>query len=127
MSDQLEPDVDDVLQIEAPEPVVAVRTEGPVRTQSLPRKSAGIRGLTVGDTVAKQLLAADPHRASATVITSDLVILIGGSAQEVTGGQPGRIPVGTAVEFGATDELWAVCTGGTTTVVTVIQERWADG
>lgn len=120
------PDPDDVLQVEAPEPVVQVRTVGPVRVQDLPRVSAGIRGVTVPQVSARQLLTADPHRATATIITSDLPVLIAGSAQEVIGGQPGQLPAATMLLFGATDELWAQGVGGDTTV-TVIQERWADG
>ncbi|MBW5252043.1 hypothetical protein JGS39_24090 [Streptomyces sp. P01-B04] len=123
----LSPDPDDVLQVEAPEPVVQVRPVGPVRVQDLPRVSAGIRGLTVPDGPPKQLLTADPHRATATIITSDLAILIGGSAQDIQGGQPGQLPAGTVLKFGATDELWATALGGTVTTVTVIQERWANG
>lgn len=122
----LSPDPEDVLQVEAPEPVVQVRTVGPVRVQELPRVSAGIRGLTVG-TSPRQLLTSDPHRARATILAAGDVLL-GGSAQEVAGGQPGLWPAGQVLEFGATDELWAaVATGPDDTQVTVIQERWADG
>ena len=123
----LSPDPEDVFQVEADEPVVKVKAEGPVRVQTLPRQSAGIRGVTVPDGPAKQLLAADPSRAIARIITSDKAILIAASKQEVEGGQPGQIPIGTVVEFTAADELWAACLGGTTTTVTVIQERWANG
>ena len=123
----LSPDPDDVLQVEAPEPAVRVEVVGPARVQALPRVSAGIRGLTVVDGPPKQLLTADPHRASATVITADTAILIAGSAQEVSGGQPGQIPAGTVVVFGSTDELWAAAAEGVATTVTVIQERWANG
>ena len=124
---ELEPDAEEILQTEGDyaEPVVKVCVEGPARVQLLPTKSAGVRGVTVGAT-AKRLMTADPHRARATVITDDVAVWIGGSQQEVEGGQPGKIPVSMKVEFGATDELWAMSTAADT-LVTVIQERWANG
>ena len=124
---ELEPDTDEVLQVEEVDvPAVKVTVEGPARVQLLPTKSAGIRGITVPDTGARRLMTADPHRARAVVITDAVAVLIGGSQQEVDGGQPGKIPAGMRVEFGATDELWARSVTGETTV-TVIQERWANG
>lgn len=125
---ELEPDISEVLQREDDyaEPTVKVCVEGPVRTQALPRKSAGIRGITVESTSAKRLLTADPSRASATIMTGSVAVSIGGSKQEVEGGQPGQMPANQVWTLGASDELWASSTSGATTV-TVIQERWADG
>ncbi|MFC9596257.1 hypothetical protein ACFTUC_41495 [Streptomyces sp. NPDC056944] len=123
---ELEPDAEEVLQVEDyADPVVKVCVEGPTRVQLLPTKSAGIRGITVGAS-AKRLLTADPHRARATIITDDVAIWIGGSQQEVDGGQPGKIPSSTRIDFGATDELWAKSAAAETTVC-VMQERWANG
>lgn len=128
-TDHTSPDPDEILQLEDTEPAAVKTTvEGPVRTQSLPRVSSGIRGVTVPDGPPKRLLTADPHRASATIIPIGQPLLIAGSAQEVSGGQPGQIPAGIAVTFTAADELWGACaTALTSMTVTVIQERWANG
>lgn len=122
----MEPDIGEVLQREDdPEPTVKVTVEGPVRTQALPRKSAGIRGISLDSTAAKRLLTADPSRAQATIMTGAVAITIGGSKQEVEGGQPGQMPANQVWTLGASDELWASAASSTT--VTVVQERWADG
>lgn len=123
----LEPDPDEVLQVEDDEPTVCVVVQGPVRTQSLPRKSAGIKGVTVKDGPPTQLLRADPYRASAVIIPMGDPILIGGSEQEIQGGQPGQIPADTPVTVTARDEVWVQALGVAALTVTVIQERWAEG
>lgn len=121
----LSPDPDEVLQVEAPEPTVRVKIEGPTRVQILPRTSGGIRGVTVGTTPVR-LCVGDPHRAAAHILTDDVAVRIAGSQQELTGGQPGKLGAGKSFDWDVVDELWAMTETGTTTV-TVVQKRWADG
>lgn len=124
---QPEPEPEEILQFEeGADPTVSVAVEGPVRTQELPRKSAGIRGVTVKDGPPTLLLRADPHRARAVIIPSGAPLLIAGSRQEIQGGQPGQLPDGQQLEFCARDELWGQSLGVSSITVTVIQERWAE-
>lgn len=67
----LQPDVEDVLQIEEPagvETVVKVEQQGPVRTQSLPRKAGSTKTVPI-TTTPFRLLRPNPRRASALIIS----------------------------------------------------------
>lgn len=124
-----EPDIDEVLQREdddITEPTVKVSVEGPVRTQALPRKSNGIRGISLSATSATRLLTADPSRASATLTTMADGVWLAGSKQEAEGGRPAPVPPNQVLVLDATDEVWAMAQG-TETVVGLIQSRFADG
>jgi len=126
----LTPDPADIVQAEGPETDPPVRTcvEGHVRTQELPRQSSGMRGVTVSVGAAVRLVSADPTRAVARLTPYDGDILMAGSKQEVEGGAPAPYAMGTTVVLTAADEVWAMATimeGAT--VVSVAQERWANG
>jgi hypothetical protein len=124
------PDPSDIVQAEydpnETTPAVHVCVEGHVRTQELPRVSAGIRGVPCSPDAAVRLLSADPTRAVARLIPYAGDILIGGSKQECEGGQPAPLAVGTVLEVTAADEVWAVAMTDATTVL-VVQERWSNG
>jgi hypothetical protein len=70
-TNELQPDVEAVLQVEEPEgtePTVRVKQQGPIRTQPLPRKAGSTK--TVPVTTAKfTLLRPNPRRASAIIIS----------------------------------------------------------
>lgn len=128
MSADLQPDELEALQAEetTTQPAVIVKHEGPVRTQDLPRKSAGSRTRTVTTGMSK-LLSADHRRAQARIIATGNPILIAfsnASAQDPS--TCGIWPVGVAFTLTADSELWVGATTGTA-VVSVFTEFWATG
>lgn len=73
---ELEPDLQDVLQVEAPLSAMPVRQEGPVRTKPLPNDERAGKTMSVDNTKFVQLLTADPYRAFATIETFDQEIYL---------------------------------------------------
>lgn len=130
MSD-LEPDVPEVLQTEAPDQLTAVpvcveEVRTPVRIQALPRKGGSTRTRTV-DTTAERLLTADHRRASAVLMATDQNLLIAFSeaaAQDASSMSvwPKLVPFTVS----ATVEVW-VAAATATTPVSITTERWAEG
>jgi hypothetical protein len=127
---ELQPDELAVLQAEpAYEPPVSVtvaHVSTPVRTQALPRESAATRTRTV-TTTALRLLAADPRRASATIIASGGNILIAFSMASAADPSTMALwPAATPYTLTADTELYVAASTGTVTV-SVITEYWAAG
>lgn len=120
----MQPDLGDVLQEEAPElGVVPVKICEPVEARELPSKRLGPRTVPLGSTVASKLLSRDPRRKSATIIARTQDILIGAnqSQAQLSGAWvPGVVPLVITAEA----ELWAIGDGASTDV-TVIEEYWA--
>jgi len=123
---ELEPDLQDVLQLEAPLAAMPVRIEGPVRTQQLPNRDRTARLVTATTARYLQLLTADPHRAFAEIesfdqdvyLAYDQTASIGDTnVQRCAKGRPYRITARTAVYVAAVTS---------TTQVSVAQERWAN-
>jgi hypothetical protein len=126
MSIELQPDIEEVLQVEQPEPAVAVTVVGPVRTQALPTKSAATFTKTVGTTPTR-LLRRDHFRAGAYVISYDQDIWIAfssASAQDTS--RMARWPAGTPFPTQAGTAIVVAAVTGTTQV-SVIAEYWAAG
>jgi len=132
----LQPDVDEVLQAEAPElttiPVSVAELRGPVRVQQLPRKAAATmtRRLT---TAPGQILRADHRRASA-VLVAPVGFLVAFS--ETACQAPSAMaywPADTPLTIGAAVEVWAlILTPGVGELaeldrVSVVTEHWAVG
>lgn len=119
----MEPDLDEVQQAEAPLTAVPVEISGPVETRELPTKRIAPRTVAVGTVAASKLLGADPRRKFATIIGRTQDILIGANqAQAKLSGawMPGVVPYVTYTQ----SELWGIGDGADTDV-TVIEEYWA--
>lgn len=132
----LQPDVDEVLQAEAPElttiPVSVAELKGPVRVQQLPRKAAATmtRRLTVAPA---QILRADHRRASA-VLVAPVGFLVAFS--ETACQAPSAMaywPANVPLEVTAAVEVWALvlvpqdAPNEALDRVSVITEHWAVG
>lgn len=123
---ELEPDLPELLQAEAPLGCMPVRIEGIVRTQHLPTKDRTAKTITVDQTAFVPLLKADPYRAFAdiTAFDDDMVLAYSRNAQV---GDPNteRVPKGITKRITARTEV-LVMGHTTTTSVSMGQERWAQ-
>lgn len=119
----MEPDLDEVQQAEAPLTAVPVDVSGPVETRELPTKRIAPRTVALGTTAASKLLSADPRRKFATIIsrTDDILIGANQSQAKLSGAW-----VPSAIQFVTytQSELWGIG-DGTDTDVSVIEEYWA--
>lgn len=129
-ADDLQPDLEDVLQVEDPEGVeatVRVSQQGPVRTQALPRKAGATRTVSVGVLPTPyRLLRANPRRAQALLIApaAFLVALNAASAQDLS--TMALWPPNVPLPVGADTDVWVAAATGTVSV-SVISEFWAAG
>lgn len=123
---QLEPDLDEVLQAEAPLGCIPVRIEGVVRNQPMPTKDRSAKTLTVDATKFVALLTADPYRASADITSfdQDMILAYQRNAQ-VGDANTERVPKGIPKRITARTEVW-VAAYTSTTSISVGQERWAQ-
>lgn len=124
----LQPDTMDALQAEDPSlaPAVAVKHEGPLRVQSLPRKAAGTRTRTVGTTASK-VLAADHRRASALIMSIGQNMLFAfNSASAQDPSTMSLWPANVPFTLTADTELW-VASATATTSISITSEFWATG
>lgn len=135
MNEELQPDVDEVLQVEEPaglEPSVKVEQQGPVRTQALPRKAASTKTAAVTTTPFRILTP--NHRRASAILIADAVIYVAlsrASAQidavapavpPTMAQWPANVPLPITANV---DVLVAAKTG--TANVSVIVEYWATG
>lgn len=124
----LQPDVTEILQEEAPDSgIIPVDIQGPIRTQNLPRKLAASRTVTFGDVTPKRLLRANPMRASANLVsfTSDMLVAFNRAAKEDPSTMA-RWPMNTPLLVtAATDVYVAPVTAPMT--ISVVAEYWAVG
>jgi hypothetical protein len=128
MSADLQPDELDALQAEdtGPQPAVLVKHEGPVRTQSLPRKAAASRTRTI-DTTMRKILSADHRRASATIVSIGQNVLIAFSGASASDPSTCALwPQNVPFTLTADAELY-VGSATATTSVSIITEFWATG
>jgi hypothetical protein len=123
---ELEPDLRDVLQVEAPLAAMPVRIEGPVRVQELPARDRTARTISVGDTAFVQLLTADPYRKVATVQAFDQDVYLS-YAPETQVGDPTvqRVAEGTLITITARTYVGVASVTGTA-IVALAQERLAN-
>lgn len=125
-SADLQPDLDEVLQSEAPLACMPVRIEGPVRTQPLPTKGAGGKTWPAVGTKPIQILTADPYRASATLLSFDQTMIIAFRRTDSTDDVmvtywPKLVPF----TLRARTDVW-VASATATTMLSLYQERWAE-
>jgi hypothetical protein len=121
----LEPDLDAVLQAEAPMACMPVRIEGVTRVKVLPNDDRTAITRTVAATAYTQVLTADPYRAKAEIRPIDQDILVS-YAKNPTIGDPNyeRIKAGTVLTVTARVVVWIAAQTATTTV-SIAQERIA--
>lgn len=127
----LQPDSDAVLQMEpVPLTTIPVRVEqidGPVRTQSLPRKSGSTRTIAALGTTPIRILRASHYRSSVTLISVGEPIVF--AFTEASASDPSTMaawPAGLPYVCTATVEIWVAAQTGTTQL-SVITENFADG
>jgi hypothetical protein len=97
-----------------------------VRVDQLPSRSGGMTSVRVGATEPVKLLAGDPRRKSATIISLDADLFLGdfpGQVLPSVGDARARWPSSVPWVSERTDEVWATATVATN--VTVIIEHWA--
>lgn len=129
-TNELQPDVEDVLQVEEPvgvEPVVKVEQQGPVRTQELPHKAATTFNRDITTNVGQvPLLRADPRRAQAILIADAafFVAMNVASAQDTS--RMAEWPALLPLTVTATTDVWVRAVTGTANL-SVITESWATG
>lgn len=129
-TNELQPDVDEVLQVEEPagvEPVVRVEQQGPVRTQELPRKAGSTKTVTANPLPSPfRLLRPNPRRFSAYVVSDSafLVAFNNASAQEAS--TMARWPANVPLPVTADVDVWVAAETGTADVSAVV-EYWATG
>lgn len=120
---EMQPDLDEVQQVDATDHVIPVSVSGPVETRELPSRPTNPRTVSVVSGVGSKLVAADPRRKFVTIIarTNDIRIASSQSGSTLGGSWiPNVVPF---VIHGSGD-LWASGEGGNTDV-TVIEEYWA--
>lgn len=134
-TEELQPDVPEVLQTEEPagvEPVVRVAVEGLVRTQGLPRKAGSTKTANV-TTQPFRILSPNPRRSSAIVIADAVIyVALSRAAAQVDPAStavpptmaqwPANVPLPVTADV---DVLVAAKTG--TANVSVVVEYWATG
>lgn len=135
MSEDLQPDLDEVLQVEEPygaEPTVKVCMEGPVRTQALPRKAGSTKTAAVLTTPFR-ILRPNPRRASVLVIADAPFYFAFNTASAqidptVTTPPPSMAmwPANVPLPITAQTDVWVAAKTGTANV-SVVVEYWATG
>jgi hypothetical protein len=123
---QLEPDLAEVLQEEAPLSCLPVRIEGTARVLQLPYDRRTGKTLTVDNTKFVPLLTADPYRAFAEITSFDQDMILAYNRQP-TVGDPNteRVPKGVTKRITARSEVWVMAYTSTSSI-SVGQERWAQ-
>lgn len=131
MTNDLQPDIDEVLQEEPYKMAVTgeVSVCGPVRTQELPRKSGATKTRVVSDTKYVQLLENDPRRGFMLVMSMDAELLFGFSEAAMQDPSAASVwPKGVALPIAVAAELWVQCAeAAKTTRVSVTTGLWATG
>jgi hypothetical protein len=129
-TNELQPDVQDVLQVEEPagvEPVVKVEQQGPVRVQELPHKAAATFNRDITESVGQvPLLRADPRRAQAILIADGAFYVAMNVASAQDPSRMAEWPPLVPLTITATTDVWVRAVTGTANL-SVITESWATG
>jgi len=129
-SPELQPDLEDVLQVEEPEgreTAVKVDVTGPVRTQALPRKGGATLTKTIGTLPNPlQVLRADRRRAQSVLIGAAAFLVAYGDANAQDASTMALWPANVPLVVSAGVDVWVAASTGTTTV-SVVTELWATG
>lgn len=130
MNDELQPDVEEVLQVEpyGDTTPVGVAVQGPVRTQALPRKAASTRTITapVLPSPAYRLLRPNPRRATAYLIGDAAFLVAFNSASASDAASMARWPANVPLPVSADVDVYVAASAGTPAVSAVV-EYWATG
>lgn len=127
---ELQPDLEDVLQVESEgkETAVKVDVTGPVRIQELPRKAGStVTRSSIGVLPnALQVLRADHRRAQSYLIGSAAFLVAYGDANAQDASTMALWPANVPLCVTATVDVWVAASTGTVNV-SVITELWATG
>jgi hypothetical protein len=118
------PEGEEVFQLDEPPRTVPVSVEGVVQTTDVPGRTTGFRSFLLATSPAQRIVDDDPRRATVTILALDDDIRIAGDMGSASSSGGVKIPVGTPVTLGTSDEIWAA----STTIpceVSVISEYWA--
>jgi hypothetical protein len=130
MSDELQPDVEEVLQVEpyGDTTPVGVSVVGPVRTQALPRKAASTRTITapVLPSPAFRILRPNPRRAAAYLVSDAAFLVAFNYASSTDAGSMARWPANVPLPVSADVDVYVAASAGTPAVSAVV-EYWATG
>jgi hypothetical protein len=127
VSDNIEPDLIDVLQEDHPTPAIVVRNEGPIYTHELPTRSGGMFSTVVNDTQAESVAGSDRRRKRLWLLSVDEPMYVGNARQLVEAGAAMLIPAATGVDIYHSDQVFVrSATADTPTTVSVLVENWAD-
>jgi hypothetical protein len=138
MSEDLQPDTDQVLQVEPIEPYgdvtpVAVCLDGPVRTQALPAKGGAMFTRTVGTTPTRVAGADHRRRTLKIVAKADVFVATSRAGIQSAIDTPDNheafeyvAAASRVLEIGATVDVWVAAVTGTAKV-SVLTELWAAG
>jgi len=130
VSDDLQPDVEEVLQIEpyGDTTPVCVTVDGPVRTQSLPRKAGSTRTITAPllPAAAFRLLRPNPRRASAYIVGDAAFLVAFNYASAADASTMARWPANVPLTISADVDVYIAASAGTPAVSAIV-EYWATG
>jgi len=128
----LQPEVTEVLQDESYSalttiPVCVEEIKTPVRTQPLPRIGPPTSLTKTITATPQKVLAYNPRRASATIISSDNDILVAfNTASKEDPSTMAYWPKGVPLVMNHCSEVW-VASAAASSKVGIISERWAAG
>lgn len=132
-SNDLQPSVDEVLQVEIPDdaaqavPVRLVGSDVPQRVQDLPRKAGATRSQTITNTTYVRILRADHRRATARIWSVGQNVLVAFRESDTQDdSRCALIPAGAQITVNTVVDVW-VKSATATTIVSFITELWATG
>jgi hypothetical protein len=126
----MQPDVEDVLQVEDPEgteATVKVVQQGPVRTQALPSKAGSTRTVLVNPLPSPTLiLRANPRRRQALVVAPAAFLVAYGDANAQDVSTMALWPANVPLPVTAVVDVWVAAPTATVSV-SIVSEFWATG
>jgi len=129
-TNELQPDVEDVLQVEEPggtEPVVKVEQQGPVRVQILPRKAASTKTVVANPLPSPfRILRPNPRRSSAYIVAPAAFLVAFNNASAQDPSTMALWPANVALPVSADTDVYVAAPTGTVSVSAVV-EYWATG
>jgi hypothetical protein len=127
---ELQPDLDDVLQMEpeGKETAVKVDVTGPVRIQELPRKAGStLTRSNIGVLPnALNILRADHRRAQSYLVCPSAFLVAYGDANAQDASTMALWPANVPLRVTGTVDVWVAAATGTVNV-SVVTELWATG
>jgi len=121
-----EPETSELLQEEAPMPVVPVEVRGTARVTVVPARGTESRLVNVPFARAEPVLAEDPRRQAVTFVVGSNWILLGPDRRAVEQGTAGIMVTDTPVRFETGCAWWARSTAAAGSTISYWTEQNAD-